>query len=155
MMWWLSVHADPRRREEGGYGRISYERAGTVLSSTPPAAKTATTPVEYGEVVDEHPNALAPLHSCTGCASPSQRKWLKTGAQPIACSSAREARARVTDGRGPPVGTVLLMGGTHSLDGPGAGEIWARTQVIPFFFLFLVSFLFPFLSFQIQTSIPI
>jgi hypothetical protein len=61
----------------------------------------------------------------------------------------------VTDGRGPPIGVVLLMGGAHSLDEPIAGEIWPRTQVIPFFFLFLVSFLFPFLSFQIQTSIPI
>jgi hypothetical protein len=33
------------------------------LSSTPPVAKTATAPVEYDEVVDERPDALA--HSTT------------------------------------------------------------------------------------------
>jgi hypothetical protein len=137
MMWWLSAHADLRRRGEGGCGWISYERAGTVLSSTPLAAKTATAPAEYDEVVDEHPDALAPLHSGTWCASPSQRKWLKTEAQSTARGSAREAGTRMTDWRGPPVGAVLLMGGAHSLDGPSAGENWPRTQVIPSFFLFL------------------
>jgi hypothetical protein len=61
--WWLSAHVNPRRR--GDCGRTSYECAGWVTHSTPPSAQSATAPVECGEAVDEHSDAMAPLPSCT------------------------------------------------------------------------------------------
>ena len=63
---WLSTHAKLRRRVEKGCGRIPYERVGMGMGSTPPAAKFALPPVEFGEV-ESRVRRPAPRTVCYNC----------------------------------------------------------------------------------------
>uniref|UniRef100_A0A804LRV7 Uncharacterized protein n=1 Tax=Zea mays TaxID=4577 RepID=A0A804LRV7_MAIZE len=60
------MHAKLRRRVEKGCGRIPYERVGMGMGSTPPAAKFALPPVEFGEV-ESRVRRPAPRTVCYNC----------------------------------------------------------------------------------------
>jgi hypothetical protein len=67
-----------------------YKCAGMDTGSMPPAARIATAPAEFGRVVEDGPNMLAPL------TSELRSAWMMTsGVHPVSCSGEAVTPVRV------------------------------------------------------------